>query len=310
MIIHAFKGYGHLKKTKDGKYIAIVPKKIEVYESSNFKKVAQFGDMRHPDYIAFSSDSKFMAVENYSGLINLYDLAEMSYLKSFQPSEQRGNNILFSPDDENIIFNDWDGNLFMINISSGKIETIRQYEGFSLSSLNYDGHKNMFYMIARQRENVEDKTYEPEKYYNILIEWQYPFVVSSLRERKIRHNMTKVQYNPMHDGYIAIHDEDLVVLNSDLEVIKARKLNSPYHIRTTLDWSTDGELILLTNNSTVELIDFDSFNIINTFEFEVPYYAEFIREDDCTTFSCGTFHKTYYIDLQKVEKSENPIVIA
>jgi hypothetical protein len=49
----------------------------------------------------------------------------------------------------------------------------------------------------------------------------------------------------------------------------------------------------------VELIDYDTFDVITPFEFEGPQSAEFIKEDDCTTFYCATYDKTYYIDLLK-----------
>lgn len=306
MILHEFKGYGSMKKTRNGKYLAIASKKIEVYDSTSFKKVAEFRNIRHPSSIAFSSDSRLMAVKNTSGLINLYNLVEMSFITSFQPSEREGSNILFTPDNENILSSDWDGNIYRINIHSEKIETIRQYENFLLEKMDYDEQKKRFYMIASQKRS--DKNMEPTDDYSILIEWQYPFVESSLRERKISYKTYDVKYNHVHDGYIAVHDSDLIALNSDYKVIKTRRLKDTFGM-TRLDWSADGKLILLLNGSILELIDYESFDVINTFEFSTPLDAEFVIEDDCKTFSCGTFYKTYYIDLQKVEKSENPIVI-
>lgn len=92
-----------VKISDDGKYLAQIGSKTNIYQATTWKKIASFGQIKNPSHLAYSHNSTLLAVKNTSGRIGLFDLKNLEMIKSYNPTHTEGGNICFSPDDRYII---------------------------------------------------------------------------------------------------------------------------------------------------------------------------------------------------------------
>ncbi len=322
-IKYKFTASHEIKKSPNGKYFATIGGTVALWDTSTGKKITSFGQIKNPSHINFSHSSKLLAVKNTSGKVALYDIKEIKHLKSYVPTKSEGCELFFTPDDRYIVSADWDGNIYTIEIESGKIKILRsdtdvyktekfllferkvlQKERMMYRILHFDGVSNEFTFYTRYKRLV----------------WKYPFsenepflpdgkyVYEDIAFSRANKCYAITRYNKENKMFIV--DE---YLNQTLKEITVKNNNGWNASIEKVAFSPDGKLLALLadndecvkNNSIyiVYLMEYPSLNILD--EYKIPFgcFVEFTQ--DGTQLLVGSWSKGYCIDLTAEEKVQN-----
>lgn len=292
-----------IKKSPDGRFFATIGNSLTIWNAYNGKKVYTFSQIKNPSEINFSYDGKLVAVKNTSGKIGLYDQTEMKFLWSIQPTKSEGCEVFFTPDNRYIISADWDGYIYIVDITQKSVSILKKDTLFYLS-LEYRNNQFIFHGM----KTVKNRNHS-------LIEfWRYPFngsqtaIIESKTEYDIVTFAGDCRKYIAIDGYkraILVIDESLPHTHKTLYMYneKGKKLDIIFAA-----WSYDGKRFVMIGQGRVEkpnivkVMDYESLDVIA--QYDIPYacYAEIT--DDGTQLLIGTMEKGYCISLNEMLENE------
>lgn len=277
--------------SKDFKLLAhITGSALILIDIDTGKEIVQFKDFKHPSSIAFANNSQSIALKTTSGKIGIYNIEELKLLKSFVPTKQEGCNFFFSPDDQYLIDADWNGSIVTIDLSTNKIEIIRQYKTYIVESIDYKDNKFLF--LISPSANHDTGRVDRDV---ILLEWEYPFNVNNPIEIIMPHNWQRIVKYSHKSNLIAIDEkEELCIYN--LESRKAiNRIKFTEHIKD-FAWSHDDKHFAIVWGDKIQLYNFDDFSLKKEIQMQ---YSCFVDFSTCGRFILiSSWNRGYFLTME------------
>lgn len=284
-----------MRKSPFGNLYTSIRSSVNVFSSTNGKKVITFKEVKNPSELCFSKSGKLFAVKNTSGKITVYDMKGLLCIKTYLPSKREGANLFFTPDEKYIISADWDGNIYLIDIES-KISKIIMKIDFRINHIE---------------EIEEDKIYifQSEKSY---VRWKYPFEYNKPQAVKIDKERGRRIYCSANQLYLANYkyEKFIDVYNSYDNLIKKIYSNGKsadeYIIKRNASWSSDGKYLAiicskelaLDDNDLIRVIRYSDLCVVKEYKLQYISYVEFT--EDGQELLIGTWKNSYVIDINDV----------
>lgn len=279
----------------NGKYLARIGSKVNIYDAITWKEVASFGQFKNPSYLAFSPNSDLLAVKSTLGRIGLFDLNALEMIKTYSPTKSEGRNICFSPDDKYIISIENNG-IALIDINSDKVRVLNKgttYEGF----IEYvPGNNTFLFMVSG---------FHTGQMYDTLFKCQYPFDQHRWTETRIPNNGQWVHYglNIKYSSllYFNVQRFGLGILDNNFnQTGKTAVENDGISYFNTLKCSASGLYIALALNHAAYIFRYPELKLIKKYELEYLCFADFSSDDRYLLL--GTWESGYCIEMADVEK--------
>jgi len=94
---------------------------------NGFNELKQFNVFKNPSRAALSSDGKMLAYSNTSGHIAVHDIETGNLLVKSKCLSKEGYNLHFVNNDTQIISSEWSGDVFILDIESGKTTMLNSF---------------------------------------------------------------------------------------------------------------------------------------------------------------------------------------
>jgi hypothetical protein len=113
----------------DGALLATIGSGLLVWRCPQIEQLAKVSTLSNLSHLAFSPDSRQIAVKNTSGRIALVDVSSQTMTVDFRNQKDgEGTNILFADDGEHLVDGAWKGSHFVRNLQ-GKVVFSEAFEG-------------------------------------------------------------------------------------------------------------------------------------------------------------------------------------
>lgn len=125
------KGEGHqMLMSPDQKIIAVAGGSVRLFSSLDGKQLGEnITVLKYPHYLAFSHDSRFLAIKNTSGHIAVFDTLGNCIVCKNKITNVEGCGIYFTPDDKYIVTGDWDGNILIFDWTENRYRILKKLIG-------------------------------------------------------------------------------------------------------------------------------------------------------------------------------------
>ena len=242
--------------TPNAKYAAVINGTIHLYRMTDMENIYDFKKLKYPSSIAFSNNSRLLAIRNTFGRIILFDLEKMEIIKEYKDNKQDGPTILFSPDDRSIITSDWSGNIFITDIVNDKVVLLKNYPAHMVNTAKYDPvTMRYFFVIVPILSNEHNQTITEKN--NLLIEIKYPFDQNTIIERKMPETVKDVIYNHYQNKYFLINYHSIDILNENFELCETIKTFNESCYNYSTDCSSDGKYFVVECHSGFLLFNYN-----------------------------------------------------
>lgn len=300
VILYEFKnGCSDLVLTPDGKYAAVISSCVQLYQMPDMQLVFEFKKPQYPSSIAFSNNSKLLAIRNTFGEIAVINIERLKIVKRFNDNNKEGADILFSPDDRFIVTSDWTGNIFTIDVIEDEVVVLRHYPEHMVHSVKYNPltMKFLFVIVSVQTDNHIQTMTEKS---NLIVEIKYPFNEKHIVERKISESVIDVLYNHSKKKYFFTNYHSVDVYNESFgksETVKT--FNEPNYNYST-DCTPDGKYFVVECHSQFSLYKYnDQMELIESFDVGLCK-IKFIVYRGIMSLFIGTVENGYIIDFNQL----------
>ncbi|QOY34680.1 hypothetical protein AWH56_018400 [Anaerobacillus isosaccharinicus] len=263
--------------------------KTIVYNTKSWEKAAELQKPKHPGFVTFTSDSKYIYIKSTNGTICVYDTDTFQLVNSIQPNKSL-----------HII----EGKFAVTQKPFQIIDAIRTKEGNQLVEMDID--KGEYRIIT----DLEDLITMFNYHQYISAEKKHLFTVSyvnketDLREHKlmkfneynkevtlIKHPTfwywDAVIYDPIHEVFIMVHNDfDIIILDSTFNrVIKKKTLLPEYNEKKEaghykhIHQSSDGKNILITYSEMVFILRYEDLETLVIHPLQNASFAEFSNDN-------------------------------
>ena len=287
-----------IKKSPDGKLFATIGGSVVLWDACSGKKILSFSQIKNPSDICFSWTSKMLAAKNTSGRIALFDVENLRFLYSIQPTKSEGCELLFTPDDQYIISADWDGNVYTIDVAEKSVKMLKK-DTLMYLSVDYKGNE----FILHGRKTVGNLAHSFTEFCS------YPFNDAQSTVFESKTEFDKVTFTEDRSKCAAVDYKNILIMDETLTHIydsitmynvKKKKARIEHAA-----WSPDGKRLAMIGQyadkpNTVKVIDCNTGDVIA--QYEIPYacYAGFT---DCgTQLLIGTWHKGYCVNINELQQ--------
>lgn len=108
------------------KLIAVAGGSVRIFDSSNGQQLGErIKILQYPAYLAFSRDSRFLAIKNTSGHIAVFDTLDNCVVCKNKITNVEGCGIYFTPDDRYVVTGDWDGNILIFDWTENRYRILK-----------------------------------------------------------------------------------------------------------------------------------------------------------------------------------------
>lgn len=310
--------FNYIKKLKKSNYIQFSPNgdyivsvsgnQIIIIDSQSFNELHVYKEIKHPGRIAFAFNSeKIFASESAIkklGVFNLSSELSAKIYKVTNSNDYQDYNICFTPDNKKIIcgiYNVKDNVIATLNLETSKVENILVLRNSFVNKIQYsDNDKSyLFSIFERGGCIIDGETYST----TYILKWKYPFDVNEPTELRTGLTMTwsDISYNSTTKQY-ALYDQDnniLIVTDITMskELSRCILSNKSLGYFYNLNWSHDGEYIVMTFLNTVKIIRVKNLECIKEFKVSSGLYSEFSPDDKLLVI--GTGKNSYIIDVSE-----------
>lgn len=283
-----------ITKSPLGNLYASIRSTVNVFSSTNGKKVISFKEMKNPSDLRFSKTGKQLAVKNTSGKIAVFDMNKMICTKTYVPTKCQGTNLFFTPDEKYIISADWNGNIYSIDLEKQNFKIIKKVE-FVIEFIEYIKEQKLYVFQS-------DNSY---------VLWKYPFdknepqVVRTENERGRRIYCSANQLflaNYRYENFIDVYDSDENLIK---KIYSNGKSADEYIIKRNASWSSDGKYLaiicskeLALDDDIIRVIRFSDLCVIKEYKLQYISYVEFTEDEQ--ELLIGTWKNSYVIDMNDV----------
>lgn len=307
----------------NGQSCIIVGGSIIIYNFRSECIINKITSIRYPHYACFSSTDEHFAIKNSDGRIFLFD--DNKKVNAFTPSKKQGSNIVFAPDNK-ILSGDWDGDLHVINLQTGSVNTILSLDGCMITSIYHNKHLKVYMVSVKRKSSAES----------------YLYMIDDLTltpvSKTIFHETMSVNYaiyNQVFSKYAILKgldnlfdfmDESFNHMNYELQyqirdarthkaIIGRSFANckeidySKYNLHermADIDWTKDGKVLFVTYQNLLKLgkesliiaIDANTSNVISTIEFDGLYSCKLAQDDRILVI--GTMNGCYMSNIDEL----------
>ena len=286
------------------KYLAVVGKKIYIYNYETGKKEKVYQILRYPSKIAFSNDSSLLAIKNTSGHIAVVNILTDEVVCENKMHNVEGCELYFSSDNRYIITGDWDGNIMLLDIIKNDYKDLCVFQK----------NENNGHLHNIQREGDDKFIFQSSYFGNFTKgEWSYPF--SNGMEIKNNKGFEMELYNPKNhlyarltsawEGYNIVNEQENTIMTLEL-------LNRIERYHASLDgvaWSVDGEYFATVIKrydpeenvvNSIRFYETKTWTIVKEYDMK---YACFVRfTPDGENIILGSWLAGYCIDIKELER--------
>lgn len=308
--------FQYIKKFKKSNYIQFSPKgdyiisvsgnQIVVMDSEKLNEVHVFNEIKQPGKIAFSlNNDKLFSSESAIKKLGVFDLDnEISYriYKVTKSNEFQNHNICFSTDNKEIIcgiYNVKKNTISTLDLETSKVKDLIVFENSVVKKIQYCDRSNsyLFSIFDRDGRVINGESY-PITY---ILKWKYPFELNEPIEIRTELILEwyDISYNSNSKKYALYdwHNKIMMLTDDTLSKEVARYImndnRSGYF--SNLNWSYDGEYIVMTFLNSVKIIRARDANCIKEFKVSSGLYSEF--SPDGKLLVIGTAKSGYLVDI-------------
>lgn len=278
-------------KSNDGRYlVSIGDRSVILWDANSRKEITKFKQIKNPSHASFSNDGKKLIVKSTIGQYGLFNLSSLELEKEFHTTENEGNNLFFSPDDNYIVDADWSGNVILIDLHEDTYDIIKKYKNYMITQINKINSQEFQFVFhakcSRKSGFVEDNV--------IVLEWQYPFNENEPIERTIDYkNIDFFKYSPKNNYCSVISNSEIFIHSVNLKhLIYRMKLDYPKY----LSWSMDEKYIAVVYSGNTKIIQISDFSVVKDIPMEYACFAEFTYDSEYIIL--GSWEKGYYIKVK------------
>ncbi|TYQ18381.1 UNVERIFIED_CONTAM: hypothetical protein Cloal_0813 [Acetivibrio alkalicellulosi] len=293
-----FKSSYELTLSSDEKHLCrTTRRKTIIYSAGNFGQVVSFDDIKDPGDIAFSHDSKLLAVKDALGKYSVYDLERYSPRSTFKISNNgsQDGKFVFSPDNKSIIsvFTSLPDDIIVnTDLETNKTIEIRRFNNCVVYFISYTPEENIYLFSVFDRE--KDKDY--------LIRWQYPFrndIDEIICSDKIN-RWYYIDYCKTKKFYAVYTGEKIFLMSENLQsVIISKDIKDKTNgYNVGMNCSEDGRYIVLTFSECVKIISTSNLETIREFKMPYCHRSEFSKK--MNYFLIGTWEQGYVINVSDI----------
>lgn len=249
---------------------------ITLYNTNNYTEILSFNEIKEINHVIFSHNNDLLAVKSSLGVIGVYDLKKMQFMKSYTPECDSGDgcNIFFTPDDKYIIDGDWEGNIRLINLENDHVKIIKKFDNSKVQNIEYDSIDKSYHVFIHYRGSFS--LYEPS--YNFVSIWNYDdnnllWVYDTRHINRIT-PLTRIKYDCKRKRYVDIqknrnHKYELIVVdNSFSKIISRVPFDIISSILEKIVFSPSYDYLFAYINKTLYIMNGENYDILKSFKFE------------------------------------------
>lgn len=276
--------------------------KTIVYDFNSWEKIVELTKPKHPNYMRFSNNNKYLLVKSTTGTICIYETTNFQLIKTI-PSNKKFKIVegdLNCTQDGLMILDAIETNdgqqISSINMESGKCEILTEFEN-SMTMISY----NQF--VSSENSHLFTMSYVNKKTnyreYNI-IKITEPIKKESIE--LLRHPeifaWEAVIFDAIHNVYllVAAHNE-IFILDSEFKTV-LRKGYVEGLKRTSyfkhIHLSNNGKYIVITYNDSIYILRYEDLTTILVESIPYACFAEFSRNDQYLLV--GTWENGYILE--------------
>lgn len=171
------KGCSRVFFSPDGSLLAGLGRGLTLWKCPEIEQIAKISTLSNTSELAFSPDSRLIAIKNTSGRIALIDVAKQSITADFRnQSDGEGSNILFTEDGENLVDASWAGWHFVRSLN-GTVTFRERFNGEMVTAVFRHPDGTYWFRQVRPDERLIGRTWpfkigEFQKI-TIPVDWRY-----------------------------------------------------------------------------------------------------------------------------------------
>jgi WD40 repeat protein len=278
-----------LALSPDGKLLAKVQTHVTVWDVATGEQLAKTRPMSHCSRIAWSPDSKQLAVTNtcnHSVVLNPVNGTVIRDLENAAPLGEDGADPHFSSCGKFLVTGRWDGSLLVYDLESGRLKYSESWPHEMITAIfPVNGGKKR--LVLHSPKTLKGENFSPPDYLT-LHTWPFTPGKSKRIDLPIKHSL--VSFAISGDGKFAAFDlfRSFQVLSlPDAKLIHEEAAEMP--LSNPLQWSTDGKwLAVALKNNAVNFYKTGDFKRKITYPIERPRCVSFSPRGDCVAFGCET----------------------
>lgn len=294
-IIFKFKKSYHI--ANNATYFCCVGNSAVLYDAKSGAMNAEFKDMKHPSFSAFTSDDRLI-VKTTSGEYYIYDLVDKTLIKKLkQPEGVKGSttNFLVTADNKYILDSAHifpQSKLMVMEIETGEY-TLYDLNGARTSKI-LQSENNGKYYVASNSGMLED---EKGRLHTEIYSFVYSHEDIDLQKISVPawKDFSKIDYNL---GKLAMDSCDNIICIYDMNTKRENRLHFEKEgVLYDLKWSKNGKYIALAQTHKISVFDVEAKKCIKSYDVDYGCFAEFCNND--TELLIGTWERGCCITLQK-----------
>ena len=310
--------FNYIKKFNSARYVQFSPKgnyivgvsnnRITVIDIKNYNELYVYKDLKEPGKIAFAfNNDKLFASQSAIkklGVFNLNNELTAKIYKLTKSDDYQNYNICFTPENKKIIcgiYNIKNNTISTLDLETSKIENLMVFENSFVNKIQYCHIDNsyLFSIFEREGHIVNGEAYSS----TYILKWKYPFDLNTPEEIRIELTLTwsDICYNSTTKQF-ALYDWDnkvLIITDSTIskEVVRHSLIDKSTGYFYNLNWSYDGQYVVMTFLNTVKIIRVKNSECVREFKVSSGLYSEFSPDDNLLLI--GTGKTSYLIDTRE-----------
>lgn len=308
-----------IKKFNKSNFIQFSPKnnyilctagnQIIIIDATTLETIHVFKQIKFGGKVAFATgDEKKIAVQSSIKKLGVFDIENMSVsniYKMTNSDEPQDCNVSFSPDNTKIIAGIYSGmhnTISQLDLKTSEVRDLKILQNAFVTKIEYFHADNTYLFSIFEREGL---LINGDKYsVAYILKWKYPFDINN--PLKIKTDLVQtwmdISYNYVNKQY-SLYDGDnqcLIITDEALykEVGRYKICDNCSGYFCNLNWSPNGEFIVITFLNSVKIISSRTMECVKDFKISQGFYSEF--SNDNKFILIGTMGAGYLIDMNEV----------
>jgi WD40 repeat protein len=162
----------------DGNTLATLGRGLTIWKCPEIGPLAKISTVSNPCNLAFSPDSRLLAVKNTSGRITLIDPSTQSTTRDFRnQADGQGSNVVFADDREHVVDASWEG-VHFVRTLEGKITFREVFKGDMVTGVLRHPNGRYWFRHVRPVERLFGRTwpFKPGEFEELIVPldgWDY-----------------------------------------------------------------------------------------------------------------------------------------
>lgn len=293
-----------------------IGKKVTLFSISNknLNKRRQFYALKHASRAALSSDGKMLAYINTSGHIAVHNIDTGELLVKSKCLNIEGYSLYFINDDKQIISSAWNGNVFVLDIKSGKTTVVNSFPFHKSTNLVPISYNNFIVIspISSGETFAYDFTVKNNKAIFSELFSSYSYRIKSLFfsysedevlffGSNINNSSDKWLSEDIAENVLFLYNistKEFSPIASIQELLGINCSLSEYGYFTSICISKNKQYVLVGLSQSIIIIDLLNKKHINTVKTKYLSSLHFVKFD--TEVIIGTWINIQIIDFQKL----------